>query len=94
LNEVQFQSAEDFEYKNPEGMIINGLFMRPEHYASGIKPPSILFLHGGPVDQSNHQFDFDLQWFAANGYAVIAPNPRGSSGRGLDFAKAACSKIV
>ena len=88
MNEVQFQAAEDFEFKSSDGIDIHGIFIKPARLVKNKKPPSILYLHGGPVDQSSHQFDFDLQWFAANGYAVIAPNPRGSSGRGIDFAKA------
>ncbi len=38
--------------------------------------------------QFSHEFMFDWQLFAANGYAVVAVNPRGSSGRGFEFAKA------
>ena len=50
--------------------------------------PILPSLHGGPVCQYSHEF-FDVwQWFAANGHAVIAPNSRGSSGRGFDFTKA------
>ena len=45
-------------------------------------------LHGGPVSQFNHEFMADWQVLAARGYAVVAPNPRGSSGRGFEFAKA------
>lgn len=88
LDEVRFQSAEDFQFKSSDGVVIDGLLMKPYRYSPGEKMPAVLYLHGGPVDQFEHSFDFDLQWFAANGYAVIAPNPRGSSGKGLDFAKA------
>jgi dipeptidyl aminopeptidase/acylaminoacyl peptidase len=87
-NTVLFQPAEDFSFKNSDGVIIDGLLIKPLHYLKGKKFPAILYLHGGPVDQFSHAFDFDLQWFAANGYIVIAPNPRGSSGKGLDFSKA------
>ena len=33
-----------------------------------------------------NEFNFEAQLFAANGYAVILPNPRGSTGRGTDYA--------
>jgi dipeptidyl aminopeptidase/acylaminoacyl peptidase len=49
--------------------------------------PALLRLHGGPVAQHQHEWDFAWQLFAANGYAVIAPNPRGSSGRGYEYQK-------
>ena len=44
-------------------------------------------LHGGPVPQHQNEFDFAWQMFVTSGYAVLAPNPRGSSGRGYVFQK-------
>src|SRR5262249_32744600 len=52
----------------------------------GAKPPALLRPHGGPQSQYASEFDFERQLFAANGYAVIMPNPRGSTGRGEKFA--------
>lgn len=52
------------------------------------KAPGFLFIHGGPTGQYDHSFDATAQLFAARGYAVIMPNPRGSSGWGQDFAAA------
>ena len=37
--------------------------------------------------QFSHEFMADWQVYAAHGYVVVAPNPRGSSGRGFDFAR-------
>ena len=88
LDEVAFQSAEDFSFQNSERVTIDGLVIKPASYVKGQKLPSFFYLHGGPVDQYSHAFDFELQWLAANGYVVIAPNPRGSSGKGLAFSKA------
>ena len=42
--------------------------------------------HGGPQSQYACEFQFEAQLFAANGYTVILPNPRGSTGRGEKFA--------
>lgn len=50
--------------------------------------PLIVDLHGGPVYQHSHEFDLDERLYAAAGYAVLALNPRGSSGRGFDFSRA------
>ncbi len=50
--------------------------------------PLVLFIHGGPVAQDNYGFDQSRQILAAAGYAVVAVNYRGSSGRGQDFCKA------
>jgi dipeptidyl aminopeptidase/acylaminoacyl peptidase len=79
---------EDIGFKSSDGTLIEGLLLKPAHYKSGTQYPAILNLHGGPVYQFSHEFNFDWQWLAAQGYAIIAPNPRGSSGRGYEFARA------
>ena len=60
----------------------------PPGFEPGRRYPAIFDLHGGPVYQFSHEFDMDQQLFAAAGYVVVAINPRGSSGRGFDFARA------
>ena len=50
------------------------------------KSKGLLRPHGGPQSQYASEFDFEKQLFAANGYLVVLPNPRGSTGRGTDFA--------
>ncbi|MCW8418221.1 S9 family peptidase [Fluoribacter dumoffii] len=88
LEQVKFVPAEDIEFKSSDGTLIEGLLIKPAPYESGHKYPTLLNLHGGPVYQFSHEFNFDWQWFAVQGYAIIAPNPRGSSGRGYNFSKA------
>jgi dipeptidyl aminopeptidase/acylaminoacyl peptidase/tetratricopeptide (TPR) repeat protein len=73
--------------KHPDGTEIDYFLTRPPDAPAG-KLPAILNIHGGPVSQHQNEFDFEWQLYAANGYAVIAANPRGSSGRGRDFARA------
>ena len=62
--------------------------MRPVDYVPGKKYPTILRIHGGPVGQFECSLEEEWQWFAGNGYVVVAANPRGSSGRGEEFQKA------
>lgn len=50
--------------------------------------PALLNIHGGPATQYGFGFFDEFQVYAGAGYAVVACNPRGSSGRGLDFARA------
>lgn len=50
--------------------------------------PLILFIHGGPVAQDDYAFDISRQILASAGFAVVAVNYRGSSGRGLSYCKA------
>lgn len=66
--------------------VTNLLFLPPG--SDGKKLPTIFFIHGGPVAQDEFGFDLTRQMLAAKGYAVVAVNYRGSSGRGAAFCKA------
>ena|SRR5689334_15497164 len=55
---------------------------KPIGYDPARKYPTLLYIHGGPVADYTYGFEFDSQYFAANGYLVIEPNPPGSRGRG------------
>jgi dipeptidyl aminopeptidase/acylaminoacyl peptidase len=85
---VRRQPVEDVRFRSKDGTEIHGLLVRPANAVPGQPVPTIVRLHGGPVYQFSHEFMFEWQWFAAQGYAVLAVNPRGSSGRGFDFARA------
>jgi dipeptidyl aminopeptidase/acylaminoacyl peptidase len=84
----QFKLArvEETKFKSKDGTEAHGFFIHPVDLAAQVKPPAILRLHGGPASQFANEFEFEMQLFAANGYAVIMPNPRGSTGRGEEFA--------
>jgi dipeptidyl aminopeptidase/acylaminoacyl peptidase len=62
--------------------------MKPAGFRAGERYPAIVRVHGGPVYQFSHEFLFEWQFYSANGYGVIAINPRGSSGRGFEFSRA------
>jgi dipeptidyl aminopeptidase/acylaminoacyl peptidase len=51
-------------------------------------PPAIVHIHGGPTGQHLRWWDRASQWFANNGYVVLAPNIRGSTGYGREFQEA------
>jgi dipeptidyl aminopeptidase/acylaminoacyl peptidase len=88
LQEVQLGTTEDFSAKGKDGTIVNGLLVRPAVATSGRPLPMLLRIHGGPNSQDQHAFSFEREYFAANGYAVIAVNYRGSAGRGAAYQKA------
>ena len=67
------------------GVTIDALLTLPVNTDRSEPLPTIELLHGGPVYQFYHQFSLDAQVYAAQGYAVVQINPRGSSGKGLDF---------
>jgi len=50
--------------------------------------PLLLNIHGGPASQYGFGFFDEFQVYSGAGYGVVATNPRGSSGRGRDFARA------
>jgi len=67
---------------------IHGYITLPAGFDPAKRYPLLAYLHGGPVYQHSHEFDLTPRLYAAAGYAVLSINPRGSSGRGFDFARA------
>ena len=86
LKQFKLARVEETKFKSKDGTEVHGFFVHPVDLAAGVKPPAILRPHGGPASQFANEFEFEMQVFAANGYAVIMPNPRGSTGRGEEFA--------
>jgi dipeptidyl aminopeptidase/acylaminoacyl peptidase len=87
LAEVELAPVEETKSRSADGTEIHGFLVHPPGPPSP-RRPAILRIHGGPVGQFENAFDAEWQWLAANGYLVIAANPRGSSGRGEAFQKA------
>ncbi|MGA7292681.1 MAG: S9 family peptidase [Terriglobales bacterium] len=50
--------------------------------------PAIVYVHGGPTAQTMNTFNRFIQYMANQGYIVIAPNYRGSTGYGKEFQQA------
>src|SRR5262245_8300260 len=88
LVELQLGTTEEVRATSKDGTEVHGLLTKPASYAAGTKIPTLLRIHGGPNSQDQHSFSFERQWFAANGYAVLAVNYRGSAGRGAKFSRA------
>lgn len=88
LSEKRLAPVEDIQFASADGTRIEGFLVKPVDYQPGKRYPTILRIHGGPVYQFSHEFMADWQAYAAHGYAVVAVNPRGSSGRGFDFSRA------
>ena len=86
--QLQLSVAENVTSKSSDGTEVHSIVVKPVGYVAGRAYPMILYIHGGPNGQDDHGFDFTHQWFAANGYVVLAPNYRGSSGRGAAYQKA------
>jgi dipeptidyl aminopeptidase/acylaminoacyl peptidase len=85
--------TEVVRWKSKDGKEIEGLLTYPVGYQTGQRVPLILNIHGGPAGVFVQSFIggrgvYPLATFAARGYAILRPNPRGSSGYGTEFRRA------
>ncbi len=87
LAEREQGEVRDVSFKSGD-VEIHGYLTLPPNFTAGQRLPLVTKIHGGPVYQFSHEFDLTLRQYAAAGYAVLTVNPRGSSGRGFDFARA------
>ena len=87
LSSRQILETETISFTAADGEELFGMMIKPDNFDPSKQYPLIIRMHGGPVSQYGLYFNYDWQLFAANGYVVMAINPRGSSGRGLDFQK-------
>jgi dipeptidyl aminopeptidase/acylaminoacyl peptidase len=81
-------SAANVSWSAPDGTPIEGILCTP--YGTG-PFPLVLHVHGGPIgayQRSWGMHDYAVPLLVSRGYAVLLPNPRGSSGRGQEFAAA------
>ena len=79
---IAWSPVRDFAATTSDGSEVHGLLTLPVGYVEGQRYPTVLWIHGGPTAQDAHEIDTMRQWIAAQGYAVLAVNYRGSSGRG------------
>jgi dipeptidyl aminopeptidase/acylaminoacyl peptidase len=87
LAKIALGTVERFKARSADGTTIDAYLTRPPNPPPG-KLPTILRIHGGPVAQYSTGFNLEWQMLAAQGFAVVAANPRGSSGHGREFSRA------
>jgi dipeptidyl aminopeptidase/acylaminoacyl peptidase len=85
--------TEVVRWKSKDGKEIEGLLTYPVGYQAGQRVPLILNVHGGQAGVFLQTFVggrgvYPLATFSAKGYAILRPNPRGSSGYGTEFRRA------
>ena len=85
--------TEVIRWKSKDGREIEGLLTYPVGYEAGQRVPLLLNIHGGPAGVFQQTFlggrgIYPLATLAARGYAILRPNPRGSSGYGVEFRRA------
>ena len=82
---IKLGKMEEIHFRSADGTEIEGYVVKPPRFDPAVKYPAILRIHGGPQSQYQSEFNFDHQIFAAHGYVVVLPNPRGSTGYGQEF---------
>jgi dipeptidyl aminopeptidase/acylaminoacyl peptidase len=82
--------TEVLRWRSGDGMVIEGLLVYPRDYQPGRRYPLLVTLHGGPAGNYYQQWIgsrdfFPVAVYASQGYAVLRPNVRGSTGYGPAF---------
>lgn len=91
IADLELAPQELITYQARDGLTIEGVLIRPLGAETGKRYPLILDVHGGPeahvCDGWRTTYSRPGQMAAVRGMAVLAPNYRGSTGRGVAFAK-------
>ena len=85
---ITWATVEGIDAISKDGTRVGSMLLKPPGYREGVSYPTIAYIHGGPVGQDAYEFDASAQVLAAQGYLVVSPNYRGSSGRGREFSRA------
>jgi dipeptidyl aminopeptidase/acylaminoacyl peptidase len=85
LDEVPLGTVKPIRYAARDGTMIPGYLTLPPGKTDARGLPGLVMPHGGPSARDTTGFDWLAQFFAAQGFAVLQPNFRGSSGYGEAF---------
>jgi dipeptidyl aminopeptidase/acylaminoacyl peptidase len=88
LSEVTLSQTEAISFKSKDDWEVNGWLMKPAGLKEGEKCGLIVEIHGGPHMMYGNTYYQEFQMLAAEGYAVLFINPRGSHGYGQTFVDA------
>ena len=87
LSQLDLPKLEGFSFPGADGDEVHGWLLRPPGFDPSKKYPVVFLIHGGPQGAWHDEWHnrWNYQMFAAPGYAVVAINPRGSTGYGQKF---------
>ncbi len=88
LSDVAIGRSEVITWKSKDGTPVEGVLLLPANYTTGSKVPLLVSAHGGPTAAHTNGFKGSSspgQTWASRGWAVLYPNPRGSTGYGESF---------
>lgn len=84
--ELKLSNPEKLTVETDKGVLIDGWIMKPVDFDENKKYPAVFDIHGGPKTVYGSVFFNEMQYWANCGYAVFFCNPRGSDGKGDEFA--------
>jgi dipeptidyl aminopeptidase/acylaminoacyl peptidase len=82
IDPASLRPLELISWTSEDGTIVPGWFARPATPPPSGGYPSIVWVHGGPASQTRANWRPDIQMLLAQGFAVMMPNVRGSTGYG------------
>ena len=84
MGRVALGTVSPFKARSKDGSSVPGWIVRPPGLPPGAKPPGVLLMHGGPEDAwlDEWHWRWNAMLWTAQGYALVMPNPRGSTGYG------------
>jgi dipeptidyl aminopeptidase/acylaminoacyl peptidase len=82
---TEFALPQEIEYPGMDGLLVPALLFRPKKTPA----PAVVMIHGGPNWHYSAEWNPLIAHLASRGYAVLAPNYRGSTGYGRDWQYAA-----
>ncbi|HEY0006134.1 MAG TPA: S9 family peptidase [Pyrinomonadaceae bacterium] len=87
IDPFNLRPLEEITWTGGGGTKVSGFITRPPDFTPNRKWPMIVLIHGGPQGAWNDAWSYrwNPQVFAAAGYVVFMPNPRGSTGYGQQF---------
>ncbi len=88
LDALDLPEPEPVTWTADDGATIHGILWHPLAPLA-TPPPLLVDVHGGPTDQAVVGWTPRVRWFLSRGWAVLAPNPRGSTGYGRAYLRAA-----
>ena len=90
---ILLAKSDVIRWKSKGGMEIEGVFSLPGEFREGTKIPLILFVHGGPAGHFSNSFRTDFHMYTGLGYAILAPNVRGSDAYGDEILRGLIGEV-
>ena len=85
VNTTDLVEPKEISYRSFDGLEIPSLFWKPHEVGAEGKIPALVYVHGGPGGQIRKKYSELVQYLVNHGYALLAPNYRGSSGYGKTY---------